>query len=61
MPLDRSKLAELLMERIYDVLDHNEMVNNRAGDGYELNEFKDTIRQDVLIQLSIIENELEKK
>lgn len=58
MSLDRSQLAEHLMERLYDALDHNEMLNNRAGDGINLIDFKDTIRQDVLIQLGIIEEEL---
>lgn len=57
MPLDRSQLAEHLMERIYDILWHNEFIQEDC----ECNEFKNVIRQDVLIQLSIIENELEKK
>jgi len=52
--MDRSILAEHLMERVYDVLQHNEFIQEDC----ELNEFKNILRQDILIQLSIIEEEL---
>lgn len=54
MTLCRSALAELLMERIYDVLWKSEFIQEDC----ECNEFKAIIRQDVLIQLGIIEEEL---
>jgi hypothetical protein len=54
MTLNRSILAEHLMERIYDVLWKNEFIQQDC----EENEFKNIIRQDVLIQLGIIEEEL---
>lgn len=56
MPLNRSQLAEHLMERIYDVLEHNQVICL-----IDINDFKNIIRQDVLIQLSIIEEELTRK
>lgn len=54
MSLDRATLTELLLERIYDVLWHNEFIQEDC----ELEEFKNILRKDIVIQLDIIENEL---
>lgn len=54
MSLDRSTLAELLMERIYDVLWKYKFIQEDT----DIQEFKTCLRQDILIQLDIIENEL---
>lgn len=57
MPLTKSVLAELLMERIYDVLWRAEYL----ADDLELEELKAALRQDIHYQINIIENELKEK
>lgn len=55
MALNRGNLTELLLERIYDVLWHNDII----PEFMELEHFKDILRADIIIQLDIIERELE--
>ncbi len=54
MSLTRSDLTELLLERIYDVLWHNDLISEEI----EINYFKDILRKDIILQLDAIENEL---
>jgi len=54
MGLDRAKLTEHLLERIYDVLWHNDIIAEETEEGY----FKDILRKDIIIQLDIILDEL---